>query len=221
MSMKKIAALSLSLVLSMGMSVSAFAAEVEDDGIIDTNNQIITSAPGTVMDTGEPSDGYSGEKAVPYSDEDAYYFSDPIPVSTADGGKLYSHAERQQYGSLSGNVRTFRFYIYSKYEGSSTVEKISSEWYTTAKLRNSATLSLSASLGSTVSVSAGYETTWQNVSSPKKSWTNTNGTNATYEQSSFAISPDSDLYEHEVSIVHTSKVKLKGDAKPYSLSSGC
>lgn len=202
------------------MSLNVFAAEVED-GIIDTNNQVITSAPGTVVDTGESSDGYSGEKIAPYGLEDYYFYSDPDPITTADGGKLYSHAERQQYGSLSGYVRTFRYYIYSKYEGSSTVEKISSEWYTTAKLRSSATLSLSTTLGETVSVTAGSQSTWQNVKSPVKTWTNSNGTKTTYEQSNFAVSPDTDLSGYEVSIVHTSKVKLKGDAKTYSLSSGC
>ena len=221
MNMKKIVALSLSLILSMGMSANVLAAEVEDGGILETNNQIITIAPGTVVDTGEPSDEYNGEKAIPYGLEDYYFYSDPTPVSTADDGKLYSHAERQQYGSLSGNVRTFRFYIYSKYEGSGTVEYISSEWYTTAKLRSSATLSLNASLGTTVSVSAGAQSTWQNVTSPVKSWTNSNGSNITYEQSSFAVSPDSDLYLYEVGLVHTSIVKIKGDPKPYTLISGC
>lgn len=192
-----------------------------EDEILDTNNTIVTSKEGSVEDTGESSDGYDGTiKIVPRSDE-YYYFSDPSPIPTADRGKLYSHAERQRYGDLSGNVRSFRYYIYSKYDGNSTVEKISSEWYTTAKLRSSATLTLNTTLGSSSSISAGVSSTWQNVTSPKKTWTNTNGTKATYEQSNFTVSPDRDLYQYEVSIVHTSKLKLRGDAKPYSLQSGC
>lgn len=82
-------------------------------------------------------------------------------------------------------------------------------------------MTLNTTLGSSSSISAGVSSTWQNVTSPKKTWTNTNGTKATYEQSNFTVSPDRDLYQYEVSIVHTSKLKLRGDAKPYSLQSGC
>lgn len=219
MQRNKIISFVLSLVMVMSMNM--IVAEASEDTILDTNNQIVTSAAGTVVDTGESSDGYTGEKVMPYGWEDYYFYSDPDPISTADGGKLYSHAERQQFGELSGYVRTFRYYIYSKYVGSSTVEKISSEWYTTAKLRSSATMSLSTTLGETVSVSASAQSTWQNVTSSVKTWTNSNGSKVTYEQSSFAISPDTDLYGYEVGIVHTSKVKLAGDAKTYTLTSGC
>lgn len=194
--MKKIICIFVSLVLAMGTSINVFASEIED-GSKNVN------------------------KIVPRGYDDFYFFSDPDPIDTADGGKLYSHAERQQYGLLSGNVITFRYYIYSKYEGSSTVEKISSEWYTTAKLRSSATLSLNTSLGTTVTVSASSESTWQNVTTPAKKWTNSNGTKVTYEQSNFAVAPFDDLYKYEVSIVHTSNVKLQGDAKSYTLTSGC
>jgi len=199
------------------MSINVYAA----NEIIDTNNTIVTIGSGSVVDTGEPSEGYAGIKVQPYGVGDYYYFSDPDPIPTADGGKLYSHAERQKYGDLSGTVRTFRYYIYSKYEGNSTVEKVSSEWYTTAKLRSSATLTLNTTLGTSCSVSAGIQSTWQNVQTPTKTWTNSNGTKTTYEQSNFAVAPDNDLYGFEVSIVHTSKLKLNGDAKTYSLTSGC
>ncbi|UPK44964.1 hypothetical protein [Paenibacillus pabuli] len=213
---KKLVSLAIcSMMLSL--PVSAFAA----DEIVDTNNTIITTQPGSVIDTGEVSNGNGKSMITPHAVSDYYYYSDPDPVSTSDSGKLYSHAERQRYGDLSGKVRTFRYYIYSKYEGNATVEKISSEWYTTAKLRSSATLTLNTSLGTSgSSISAGVSSTWQNVTTPTKTWTNSNGSKTTYEQSNFAISPDSDLSGYEVSIVHTSKVKLKGDAKTYSLSSG-
>lgn len=206
----------LVFMMLLSLPASVFAEE-----ILDTNNGVITSKTGSVVDTGEPSNGYSGVKVRPFGLEDYYYYSDPDPISTADKGKLYSHAERQRYGELSGTVRTFRYYIYSKYEGNSTVEKISSEWYTTAKLRSSATLTLNTTLGTSTSISAGVSSTWQNVKTATKTWTNSNGSKATYEQSNFAVSPDRDLYQYEVSIVHTSKVKLSGDAKTYSLSSGC
>lgn len=193
----------------------------DEGAILETNNKVITSSPGSVVDTKVSSDLNSGDKITPRALEDYYYYSDPTPIATADKGKLYSHAERQRYGDLNGNVRTFRYYIYSKYEGNSTVEKISSSWYTTAKMRSSATLTLNTTLGTdNTSVSADISSTWQNVTSPTKTWTNSNGSKTTYEQSNFAISPDKDLSGYAVSIVHTSKVKLKGDAKTYSLTSG-
>ena len=209
------------------LGVSAPSIAFASDTILDTNGVVVTSQDGSVVDTGESSVGYIGLSKIPKLTVkgmgDYYYYYDPTPISTADGGKLYSHAERQRYGELSGNVRTFRYYIYSKYTGDSTVEKISSEWYTTAKLRSSATLSLSCTLGAgtTSSITAGVSSTWQNVTSPTKTWTNSNGTKTVYEQSNFAVSPDSDLSGYEVSIVQTSKVKLKGDAKTYPLMSGC
>nr|WP_154984932.1 hypothetical protein [Paenibacillus xylanexedens] len=213
---KKLFSLAMSTML-LSLPLHAFAAE----DILDTNNSIITSAPGSVEDTGQRSTGFDDMVITPQAIDDYYYFSDPKPVSTSDKGKLYSHAERQRYGETSGKVKTYRYYIYSKYEGNATVEKISSEWYTTAKLRSSATMTLNTTLGTQgSSISAGISTTWQNVKSPTKTWTNSNGAKATYEQSNFAVSPVGDLSGNEVSIVHVSKVKLKGDARTYSLQSG-
>ncbi|MFB8376945.1 hypothetical protein [Paenibacillus taichungensis] len=203
--------------MMLSLPLNAFAAE----DILDTNNTIITSEPGSVVDTGQSSDGFDDFVITPFGASDRYYFDDPSPVPTSDKGKLYSHAERQKFGEQSGNVKTYRYYIYSKYEGNATVESISSEWYTTAKLRSSATMTLNTSLGTQgSSISAGISSTWQNVKSPTKTWTNSNGSKTTYEQSNFAVSPVSDLYSDDVSIVHTSKLKLKGDARTYSLQSG-
>lgn len=215
------------LICTMVLSASAAPVVFASETIIDTNGVVVTSEAGSVVDTGESSEGYTGlykdSPSKARGSSDYYYYSDPDPISTADGGKLYSHTERQRYGELAGTVRTFRYYFYSKYSGNSTVEKVSSEWYTTAKLRSQATLSLNCTLGlgKTSSIEAGTSSTWQNVTSPTKTWTNSNGTKTVYEQSNFAVSPDSDLSGFEVSIVQTSKVKLKGDNKTYSLTSGC
>ncbi|MGR6546655.1 hypothetical protein [Paenibacillus tundrae] len=213
---KKLFGLAIATMM-LSLPLNAFAA----DEILDTNNTIITSAPGSVVDTGQSSNNFDDFVITPQALGDYYYYSDPKPVNTSDKGKLYSHAERQRFGESNGNVKTYRYYIYSKYEGNATVESISSEWYTTAKLRSSATLTLSTSLGvKDSSISAGSSSTWQNVKSPTKTWTNSNGAKTTYEQSNFAVSPLTDLSGNDVSIVHTSKAKLKGDARIYSLQSG-
>jgi len=128
---------------------------------------------------------------------------------------------KQRYGTLSGTVRKFQFYLYSKYEGTKTVERIKASWTVTAKMRSQATLTLSTSLSTnSATISAGTSSTWQNVSL-NKYYISTNGTKMVYDQSNFTCAPDSDLYSYEVSLVTESSVKLKSDAKTYTISSGC
>lgn len=88
-------------------------------------------------------------------------------------------------------------------------------------MKNSCTLSLSTSLGtSESSISASSSSDWQNKS-VSKYYINTNGTKAIYEQFNFSCAPDEDLYGYSVSLTTTSSCKLEGDSKNYTIDSGC
>lgn len=150
-----------------------------------------------------------------------YYTSDDDSVACGSGGgTLYSHTERQTYGTISGTVHKFKFYVYSKYEGNKTVEQVKCTWKTGASLRNSASMSLSISTGTTYTASAGSSSSWSNTYI-EKYWLHTTGTKVSYEQSNFTVTPESDYRDNTASVTTTSSVKLKGDAKTYSISSGC
>ncbi len=149
------------------------------------------------------------------------YTSDKESVSVSGGGTLYSYTERQSTGSVNGNVRKVKFYVYAKYSGSQTVTSIKCSWKTGAKLRNSATLTLNTSVGSSYSVSASASSTYQNVESSTKYWNNTNGATISYEASNFTIAPKSDLYGTCFWVTSTARVTTKGYSKPTSISSGC
>lgn len=150
-----------------------------------------------------------------------YYTSDNDNVACgSNGGKLYSHTERQTYGTVSGNVHKYKFYVYSSYDGSKTVEKIRCTWKTGASLRNSASMSLSISTGATYSASASSSSSWSNTYI-EKYWEHSTGTKVSYEQSNFTVTPDVDYRSGTASVTTTSSVKLKGDSKTYAISSGC
>jgi hypothetical protein len=152
-----------------------------------------------------------------------YYTSDYETNSVNGGGKIKAYCERQTYGttSKSGVVRKVKFYVYSKYTGNKTVKSIKCAWVTGAKLRNSATLTLNTSGGSTYSFGASSSSTYQNVESSEKYWSSTNGTMVECENSNFTISPDCDLYGYLFWIKCTATVKVKGGAKSTSISCGC
>ena len=151
------------------------------------------------------------------------YTSDDDSHAVDGGGTLYTHAERQTYGSLSqsGKVRKVKFYVYAKYVGKKDVTSIKCSWVTGAKMRNSATMTLSTSAGSSYSFDASTSSTWQNIESSEKYWNSTNGSKIEYESSNFTISPNSDLYGYDFWVTTTAKVKVKGGAKTTSISCGC
>lgn len=152
-----------------------------------------------------------------------YYSSDDDNISVNGGGKLYTHAERQTYGSTSKNgmVRKVKFYVYAKYSGKKKVTSIKCAWKTGAKMRSSATMTLNTSAGSSYSFGASSSNSWQNIESAEKYWHSTNGSKIEYENSNFTISPDSDLYGYMFWITTTAVVKVKGGAKKSTISCGC
>lgn len=152
-----------------------------------------------------------------------YYTSDDDSISVNGGGKLYTHAERQTYGSTSknGTVWKVKFYVYAKYEGKKKVTSIKCSWKTGAKMRSSATMSLNTSAGSTYSFGASASNSWQNIESAEKYWCSTNGSKIVSENSNFTIAPDCDLKGYLFWITTTATVKVKGGAKKSSISCGC
>lgn len=150
-----------------------------------------------------------------------YYTKDNEDLAVSGGGKLYSHTERQTYGTLSGKVRKVKFYVYGKYDGSQKVDSIKCAWRTGATLRKSATLTLSTSVGKEYSFGASASSTWQSVTSSEKYWLHTSGTKVSYEDSNFTIAPDADLSGFDFWVTTTATVYTKGYKKPTAISSGC
>ena len=81
-------------------------------------------------------------------------------------------------------------------------------------------MSLSISTGKSYTVSASASSSWSNTYI-EKYWEHTTGTKVSYEQSNFTVTPDVDYRSGTASVTTTSSVKLKGDSKSYSISSGC
>lgn len=156
-------------------------------------------------------------------DLSGYYTKDDDNNPVNGGGTLYTHAERQTYGTVSssGLVRKVKFYVYAKYSGKKTVTSIKCSWQTGAKMRSSATMQLNTSVGSSYSFGASSSSAWQSVESTEKYWHSTNGSKVEYENSNFTIAPDVDLLGYQFWIKTTAVVKVKGGAKPTTVSCGC
>lgn len=158
---------------------------------------------------------------VKAAEGDYYTIAPDSKIACQGGGNLISHAERQTYGTLSGNVRKVMFYVYAKYDGTQAVDSIKCEWSTGATLRNSATMTLSTSVGTQYSFGASTSSTWQSVTSTPKYWLHTTGTTVSYENSNFTIAPDADLLGYQFWITTTGTVYTKGYLKPTTISNGC
>lgn len=135
----------------------------------------------------------------------------------ANQGVLTSNAWRFSVGSKIGNTIQWDYQVSAVYKGNKKVESISTSWYASASLKISATTDLGMSKSS---VQASSASSWQNKSTKTKSWTNTNGSKSADYKSNIVISPSSDYRSNTISLINTAKVKLKGDPKPYSISSG-
>lgn len=132
-------------------------------------------------------------------------------------GKLTSNTWRSTSGKKQGNTIQWNYQVSAVYSGNRAVEYIKTSWKASASLRKSASINLGIS-GS--GASAGTSQSWQYVSTPRKSWMNTKGQKISDYRSNVVISPHKDYRTNTISVTNTSTVKLKGDAKPYSISSG-
>ena len=151
---------------------------------------------------------------------------DGIAVRTAQGknlkipggkGTLTSNAWRSTRESSVGNTYQWDYQVSAVYSGNKKVESIKTSWYGKASLRNSASINLGLSnSGATV----GASSSWKNTTTPVKYWENTNGSKSSDYRSNIIVSPRKDYRSNTISLMNTARVKLKGDPKPYVVSSG-
>ncbi|MFT8928816.1 MAG: hypothetical protein ABF969_05720 [Sporolactobacillus sp.] len=132
-------------------------------------------------------------------------------------GEITSNAWRSSSGTKSGNTIQWDYQVSAVYSGKYKVESIRTTWQASASLRNSASINLGIS-GSGVSVGTG--SSWNTTKTKKKYWENDNGAKESDYRSNIVVSPSKDYRTGTISIVNTAKVKLKSDAKPYSISAG-
>lgn len=153
-----------------------------------------------------------------------YQSNNSTDCSRSSGGKLISYVERHKKGNTSGNVKTYPYYLYSKYDGSTTVKKIMATWSVGCNLQNSASLSLSANVGAgtttSVSVSAGSSSSWE-WKEASKYYYSTNGSKLVYSNSNFTIAPYKYSDSDSIYLINTAYLELKNDNTPYSINSGC
>ncbi|EKU93099.1 Uncharacterised protein [Alloiococcus otitis] len=164
------------------------------------------------------------EGGTPALEEENQY--DGIAVRTAQGknlkipggkGTLTSNAWRSTRESSVGNTYQWDYQVSAVYSGNKKVESIKTSWYGKASLRNSASINLGLSnSGATV----GASSSWKNTTTPVKYWENTNGSKSSDYRSNLIVSPSKDYRSNTISLMNTARVKLKGDPKPYVVSSG-
>ena len=138
-------------------------------------------------------------------------------VLTIPGGEgtLTSNCWRQTTATVSGNTLQWSWQVSAVYSGSKTVESIKTQWYSSASLRNSASISMGISGDG---ASASISSTWQVISTAQKYWNNTNGATESDYIGNIAIGPSSDYMSNSICTYNTASVKLSGDPKVYSIT---
>ncbi|EID42606.1 hypothetical protein GT20_3288 [Parageobacillus thermoglucosidasius TNO-09.020] len=132
-------------------------------------------------------------------------------------GTLTSNVWRSTSATYSGNTIQWDWQVSAVYSGNVTVEMIKTEWYSTASLRNSASITMGVSGDG---ASAGASSSWQTVQTKVKYWTNTNGAKSSSWRSNIVIAPEKDYRSGTIATINTAYVKLKGDPRTYYISAG-
>jgi len=131
-------------------------------------------------------------------------------------GTITSNAWRTTgNGSISGNTRQWSYQVSAVYSGTRTVQRIRTTWWSGASLRNSASIDVSVS-GSGVSV--GTSSAWQNITTHKKYWENTNGTKTSSWRSNIVVAPSKYYLSDTIFIANTALVKLSSDARTFQIT---
>lgn len=138
-------------------------------------------------------------------------------VLTIPGGQgtLTSNCWRQTTATQSGNTLQWAWQVSAVYSGTKTVQSIKTEWYSTASLRNSASISMGISADGG---SASASSSWQTISTVKKYWNNTNGATESDYLGNIAIGPSVDYRSSTICTFNTAYVKLSSDPKTYSIT---
>lgn len=134
-----------------------------------------------------------------------------------DQGTLTSNVWRSTSPTYSGNTIQWDWQASAVYSGNGTVEMIKTEWYSSASLRNSASITMGVSGDG---ATAGLSSSWQTVQTKVKYWENSNGAQSSSWRSNIVISPYKDYRSDTISTINTAYVKLKGDPRTFYISAG-
>lgn len=155
----------------------------------------------------------SGAKSVPIL---ARQVSQAKPLNLPGGmGKITSNTWRSGE-SYSGNTVQWNYQVSAVYSGSKDVQRIRTTWTGSASMRNGGSLSLGLS---TTGVTVGGSSSWQSVSQTGY-WENTKGQKTSSWRSNLVVSPSRDYRDGTVAVTNTALVKLKVDARTFSVTSG-
>jgi len=156
-----------------------------------------------------------------------FYFSPNLKVFAISqskdylipGGKgtLTSNVWRSTSATYSGNTIQWDWQVSAVYSGNEVVETIKTEWYSSASLRSSASITMGVSGDG---ASAGASSSWQTIQTKVKYWENSNGANNSSWRSNIIISPYKDYRSDTISTINTAYVKLKGDPRTFYISAG-
>ncbi|WAM34347.1 hypothetical protein [Caldicellulosiruptor morganii] len=137
------------------------------------------------------------------------------------GGTLTSNVWRSTFAEGPGNTLNWDYQVSAVYEGNKKVLMIKTEWWCTASLRNSASISMSITVNDKSwieSFSAGASSSWQTVSTRKFSWTNDNGAKISWYRSNFSIGPKIDYRDDSVCTYNTAYVKVQGYSQTFMIT---
>ncbi|WP_461201438.1 hypothetical protein [Anoxybacillus sp. TBDG-1] len=119
--------------------------------------------------------------------------------------------------TYSGNTIQWDWQVSAVYSGDKTVEMIKTEWYSSASLRNSASITMGVSGDG---ATAGVSSSWQTIQTKSKYWENSNGAKSSFWRSNIVISPYKDYRSDTISTINTAYVKLQGDPRTFYISAG-
>lgn len=129
-------------------------------------------------------------------------------------GSLVADVWRGQ-GKRSGNTIKWNYQVSSKYKGKKAVKWIQTKWYSSASLRNSASISLGLSKST---ARASKSSSWKRVATATKYWKNSNGSKSADWRSNAVVGPSKDYRLRSIYTCNTGTVRLKGYPKKYEIS---
>jgi len=189
---KKLMVLVLSLVVMFALCQAAFAQSEESVG---------------------PSKDVATQDSVGILVSSSRTLTLPSPYGT-----LTSNCWRQTGGgTISGNQLLWDYQVSAVYEGSFTVARIRTTWWSSASLRNGASINLGIA-GS--GASAGFSLTWQTVTTPTRFWENSNGARTSSWRSNIVVGPRVDYRAGTITTTNTALIQLVGDARVWEISAG-
>jgi hypothetical protein len=148
----------------------------------------------------------------------AYALTDESTLNIYHCGTLHSSVWKQWPGKSTGNSCKWNYLVSAKIvfnkKYKHTLRSICTEWYASAYLCKSATLSLGVSDSS---VSAGSSRTYVYRRTKVRSWTNTKSHTSSY-RSNVVVSPENYYKDNTMAIHNKAKVKICGDKRVFEIN---